>query len=112
MSKLTAFSNLGRITDPAQFIQYASRVISDIQAILNGKIEFDANIASQTVTTYFPAANADLVIKHELNRTGLKFMVVDKTGPCDIYHNSKLDSVSQIDLKSSVAGVTVTLILF
>lgn len=112
MAKLTTFTDFGRITDSAEFMRFASAAFSELQSIINGKVEFDVNIASQTQTVYFPSANVDLSITHGLERSNVKYLVAQKTGPCDIYNGSAATTNSTVALKSTAAGVTVTLILF
>lgn len=112
MAKLTTFTDLGKITDPLEFIRFASGVFREMQSIINGKVEFDLNIASQTQTVYFPSANTDLSISHNLGKSNINYLVAQKTGPCDIYNGSAVTTTSTVALKSNAAGVTVTLILY
>lgn len=112
MSKITSQFDLGKITDPAEFMRFCSQFISELQPTINGKLEFDANLATQTIADVsFPDADTNVAVKHKLGRTGLRYFVVKKNAPCDIYSGSITDTSDQIYLKSSVAGAKVTLVL-
>ena len=110
MSQLKYNPNLSNIKDLDMFIKYASQAIKQIQDIIDGGVDFDINIASQTLTVTFSLANTVRIINHKMNRTGLKYFVVDKSVACDIYHTASRDTVSQIALSCTVA-TTVTIIL-
>lgn len=112
MAKLTTYAETGKITEAADFMKIVSQFLLEIQPIINGKIEFESNILSQVVTSYFPTANVDLVIPHALGKTPIRYLVADKTRSCDVYRGSKVETKDNVFLKSTVAGVTVTLILF
>jgi hypothetical protein len=112
MAKLTTFTDLGKVTDPQEFIRFAAGAFIEMQSIINGKIEFDSNIASQTKTVYFPTANLDVSINHTLGKSSINYLVAQKTGPCDIYNGSVATTESIVNLRSNASGVTVTLILY
>lgn len=111
MAKIGAQSDLSRIEELNDLIRLLSSWMNEVTPVINGKIEFDQNIRSQTVSVGFPSANTDTTVAHKLNKTGVNFLVVNKTAACDIYHGAGTDTVNQIYLRSSVAGVTVTLTL-
>ena len=92
------------------FIKYATQAINQLQDIVDGSVDFDLNISSQTLVVVFAFSNTEQLINHTLNRSGLKFIIADKSVTCDVYHNAKRDNVSQICLSCTVA-TTVTIIL-
>ena len=102
--------DLSNIKDLDTLIKYSSQAINQIHDILGGAVEFDSNINSQTVQIRFSTANVFQFVTHNLKRKGLRYIVVDKSTPCDIYHDASRDNTSQICLASTVA-TTVTLIL-
>lgn len=110
MSKLRSFTDIGNIQDVQGLVKYLSQVMLELQPLVNGKIEFDDNIKSKTVTTYFQSANTDVKVGHGLNKI-VSYLVINKTASTDIYHGTGTDTNSYIWLRSTVAGVTVTLIL-
>ena len=110
MSRVTSQSQLGSITDPAQFMRSASDVIAQLVDAVNGKIELDKNLKSQTVTVVFPLANTDLGIQHNLNRTGLKYFVVTKNKACDVFTGVTSATTNTIYLQCTQAA-TVVLVL-
>lgn len=111
MANVRAPHQFGRITDQKEFNNSVSRYVDELHPVINGKLQFDQNINSQTITMFFTLANTNYVINHTLNRTGLNFLIAHKTQSFDIFHGSGIDTPSTINLQSSVAGVTVTLIL-
>ena len=112
MSNVKAFADFGSIEDFKEFSRFVAQAFNDLQPVINGKIEFGINIASQTVTTFFNQAASDMLIAHQLNKTGVNYIVCNKSAPCDIYHGNQRDNSSQIFLRSTVSGVTVTFVLF
>lgn len=111
MANIRAPHQFGQITDQGEFNSSVSRYIEELHQVANGKLNFDENINSQTVTQFFTKANTNYTINHNLNKLGVHFLIAQKTKACDIFHGSGTDTVSTINLESSVAGVTVTLIL-
>jgi len=111
MSRMTIQTDLGRIKDLDTLIKYTAQCIQQLNNIVNGNIEFDSNIMSQTISIKFTTANQDTMFIHSLNRKNLKYMVVDKTISCDVYHNSSKDNATQICLACTQA-TSVTIILF
>jgi uncharacterized protein (UPF0262 family) len=102
--------DLSNIKDLETFIKYASQAINQLHDIIGGSVNFDSNIASQTMSIKFNQANVEQVFTHSLNRKGLRYIVVDKSVACDVYHNAARDNISQIYLSCTVA-TTVTIIL-
>ena len=102
--------DLSNIKDLDMFIKYASQAINQLHDIIGGSVEFDSNILSQTLRIKFNTANVFQFVTHSLNKKGLRYIVVDKSVACDVYHTASRDNVSQICLACTVA-TTVTLIL-
>ena len=102
--------DLSNIKDLPTLIKYVSQAINQIHDIIGGSVEFDSNILSQTLSIKFNTANTFQFVTHSLNRKGLRYIVVDKSVACDVYHTPSRDNVSQICLACTVA-TTVTLIL-
>lgn len=102
--------DLSNIKDLPTLVKYSSQAVNQIHDILGGKVEFDSNILSQTLTVTFATANTSLLIDHNLNKKGLRYFVIDKSTPCDVYHVASNDTKSQICLACNVA-TTVTIIL-
>lgn len=100
------------VSEIKDFIRSCVRFLDDVLTVINGKVEFDKNIASQTVVATFPTANTTVFVSHDLNRTGLKYFVCDKSAACDVFHIADDDSTTMIALQSTVAGATVSLVLF
>lgn len=111
MSKVSSTADLGSIKDATEFMKSASAVIKDIVDTANGKLEFDSNLKTQTVSVTFLSANTNTSVSHGLKKTGVKYFAVKKTAACDVYDGTGQTSSSTMSLKGSAAA-TVTLILF
>jgi hypothetical protein len=103
--------DLTRITDTTKFMQAASTIISNMQQAFNGNITF-GNFSAQIVTQKFSGANTDVRITHSLNRTGVNFIPVNMNAASILYHGAGSDNASSVVLRSSVANVTFTILLF
>lgn len=102
--------DLGKIVDPKDFMRYCSKFCANVFSLFNGKIEFDLNILSQTVTVTFVSSNTDTKVNHSLNRTGLKYIVASSGSACDVYDGVTPSTNSAIYLRGTVT-TTVTIIL-
>jgi formate dehydrogenase assembly factor FdhD len=110
MAKISGFSALGKVP-PDQFHKEASPVIQETVDTVNGKLEFDTNMNTQTVTVKFPVANTDLAIGHKLNKTTINYLVGSKSVDCSVYNGATANTKNTVYLRSTQAA-TVTLILF
>lgn len=110
MSKIVPQYDLTQIKDPTQFMRFASDVISQIVNALNGKLDF-ANLSTQQVGVTFKAPNVSVGIPHNLDKTGVNYIVVSTSGPCEIFRGSG-DTDAQVFLQSSAGGINATLILY
>lgn len=111
MGQVNGQTDLSNITDPTDFMRFAASTVSNICDVLNGAVEFDKNILSQTVTVTFSAANADQMVNHNLKKAGVKYFPISKSAACDIYSGSATSSTAGINLRCTTAGATVTLVL-
>lgn len=111
MSQVQALSDLGNIEDPTEFMRQASKLLTSIVDVVNGGLEFDKNLLSQTVDFTFTAVNTEFAVPHNLNRTGLNYIVVSKSAYCDVARVVNRDTKTAIYLIGS--GIAnVKLILF
>lgn len=111
MSKISNSADLGSIKDANEFIRQASQAIKETVDTVNGKLEFDTNLKTQTVTVTFLSANTNLSVRHSLKKTGVKYFAVKKTAACDVYDGTGQTNSGTMSLKGTTAA-TVTLILF
>lgn len=112
MAGLSNPKQLENITDVNEFMRYCSQAVEDIQSLLTGQVEFGSNIKAQIVSQYFAQADTDVNINHNLNKTGLNYLVVQKPSSLDVYHGSSKDTTKNVYLRSTVGGVTVSILLF
>ncbi len=111
MSKVSAYSDLGKIKDQDKFMEVASETIKLIVDTVNGKIEFDGNMKTQTVSVTFTAASTSVTVAHGLNKLGVNYIPVKKTAACDVFNGTGTATNSSISLQGTAAS-TVTLILY
>lgn len=111
MPKITSLKDLGAVKDAEEFKRHAAPVIKETVDVVNGKLEFDKNMNTQTVSVVFAQANVDTAVPHNLNRLGLKYFPVSKSVDCSIYDGKRAQAKNVIYLRSTQPA-TVSLILF
>lgn len=107
MSKITPI-DLTNLTDTNDFMRFCSQLVGTIVDTINGKLEFDTNLLTQSVSVTFSATNTDTSVSHSLNKTGVKYIVTSKNAACDVYNGLTAASSSTLYLRGTVA-TTVTL---
>lgn len=111
MSKVRALSDLGKITDPMQFIRMGAIAIRDIVDVVNGKVEFDVNIACVTVEATFTTANQEVLIPHALGRVPKGYEITKTTAATILYDGTRDPGTQNITLRASLPA-TVQIRLF
>lgn len=111
MSKVALSSELGKTTDPKEFIRFCSQTISDIIAVINGKLDINGNLNVALLTVTFTSANADKTVSHSLGRVPTGYIVYSGSAAGSVYDGTVAWTASAITLKCSQA-ITVKLILF
>lgn len=114
LGQVTGRTDLSNIDDDKEFRRFASILFSAITDNMNGGLEFESNIKGQIVTKLVPqTANEMFSIDHNLNKTDVNFIVINKTASTDIYRTSgTANTKNKIYLAASVGNVQVTLLLF
>ena len=110
MSQIKLFTDIGSSKDEAYFKDQVSNMLGQIQVIVNGQLEFDQNLKTQTVTQVI--GTVPVAINHRLNKIGVKYIVADKNAAADLFHVASRDNKDTIFLQSTVTGVKFTVILF
>lgn len=110
MPKIQTFTGLGNLKDPQEFIRHGSKAIAATADVVNGKLEFDKNLDTQTVTVTFPAANTDVKVDHQLNRIVKGYIVAKKSADCSVFDGQGTSTSNAVYLRSTQAA-TVTVIL-
>ncbi len=103
--------DLSTIKEPEEFMRHGSQAIQAIGDSVNGALEFDKNIRSQTVSVVFATANIDVAVSHTLNKTGVHYLVGKKSASCDVFSGKKASTDSTIYLQSTHPA-TVSVVLF
>lgn len=110
MGKVQAPPNIKAISDPKEFATASAQIHKDTVEQINGRLQFDENLATQTLSVKFPTANADVAISHNLMKTGVKYIKASQSVPCNVYDGSKASNKNTIYLRCDQPA-TVTLIL-
>lgn len=101
MSKLTRYSDFGRINDFPTFAKFCSSAFSDLVDIVNGNIDFDSNINCVFMDVTFTAVNTSQSFTHTLGKVPSGFIVtVPKSGGV-IYQGTADWTVDSISLKAT-----------
>lgn len=74
----------------------------NLSALQGGRDNIDGAWVSFTIAV----ANADLILTHNLNRVPVGYIVMSKTGACDIYTGSVAPTSLTITIRGTVAGVS------
>lgn len=112
MAQLRGNIDLTNITDTDEYMRWSSQFISDIAGTINGKLEFDNNIWSNTIQAVFTAANTATTFTHKLGKKPNYYVVCRSSVACKIYDagGTTFSTRTAITLYSDVAA-TVYLIL-
>jgi hypothetical protein len=107
--KLNAFPDIGKIDDLKGFIRFASQLIENITDVVNGELEFDSNIKTQTIQVTFSTANADVMVAHKLNKKPVNFEIISKSVACDVYRSSTSADTNSVTYLRCNAATVLTL---
>lgn len=111
MSKIQTQAQIDDIKDPEERHTQSAIIIGEIVSKVNGQLEFDKNLLTQTIEVVFTASNTEQKINHSLNKLVYNYFIVSKLAACDVYDGGTDPTSNAIYLKSTVA-TAVTLILF
>lgn len=111
MPKVTNSTDLTKITDAPTFMRFASALLNSIVSTINGGLQFDQNLQTQSVSVSFGVANTDVSVNHGLNKTGVKYIVTSSNAGCGVYTGVSSATTSTIFLRAT-APATVSLELY
>lgn len=116
MGKISVVSDLTQVNDATTFIRFASQLLDIMTSTINGNLEFDQNLKTQSVTVVFNAINSDVAVPHLLNKTSVKYFVTSKSAACDVFTGITGQSSTTMYLQSTAGSstnpITITLELF
>ena len=96
---------------PEEVARFVEIFAGDCVNVVNGNLEFGANIKSASVRVTFTAANTDTVINHALGKPPSGYLIAGLSTNLIVYDGSMPSTKNTITLKSSAIG-TATLLLF
>jgi hypothetical protein len=111
MPKIQGFVDLGQIKTPDEFIRHGSQAIQSTVDVVNGKLEFDSNLNTKTITVTFAQANTDTPVTHNLGRVPGGYLPGKRSVNCSVFDGTKQDTTTVSYLQCSQPA-TVTLIFY
>ena len=102
--------DLSNITDQKEFFRWCSKFCSNVFNIVNGKLQFDQNILSQTVVVEFTTPDTDVQVFHDMGKVVSTYIPISKDAACDVYTGDGDPTSNYLFLKGTVA-TTVTVVL-
>ena len=111
MSRVSASANVGEGKTIEKLGDLCEMAITDIINQVNGNLEFDKNMLTQTIDVTFSTADTEVSVVHRFGKTPTGYIVCKKSVACDVYDGSTSWSSSLIYLKCSVANAVVKLII-
>src|ERR1700680_3710480 len=110
MATIPVPADLGRIQEPQDFIRHESTAIQNTVSTINGNLEINKNMNTQTVTVTFPKANTEVAVPHSLGRVANNYLVSKASTNATIF-DAKTPSDAKTTYLQSNVPATVTLIL-
>ena len=104
MSKLTSSPDFGNLKTWEDLRRWVTIWAKDVEAQVNGGLEFDSNIRSRLLTVTFGSANTDVSAVHGLGRTPVGYFLVGSNVATVVYDGSVSNSSTTVTLRVSVAA--------
>lgn len=111
MGKVSSPSNFSSVSSWEDLRRFSSALCQDIVNQINGRLSFKDNIQNTEASVFFPLANADVPVNHNLGYVPSSFIVTDLDGAAVIYQTTS-PNAGQVFLKSSAAGITAKVRIF
>ncbi len=106
MSKIDQNIDVGRVSTWEDLRRFVGHILTQVQNIINGQLEFGINIKSNLVQANFPLANQDLAIQHGLRQIPKGYFLTGSNVATNIYDGSTAWTETNIYLRSSVIANT------
>lgn len=110
MAKLPSNYDLSNINDPTQFMQYSSIMNNDMANAINGGLQFDQNMSTQTVSVVFASADTEVVIPQSLNRVPTGYLIGGLSVASIVYTSTTAWTGATIYLKASMPCTALVVI--
>ena len=109
MSKISNFDPSN--TDGEEFKRIVSILLNSIVSAINGGLTFSDNFSQNTQSVTFTAANAEVVVNHNIGRIPVGYLVLGNSAAAIVYNSDTAFTTQSIFLKAS-APTTATIMLF
>lgn len=104
MSKCTASTDIDKVSDK-DVSRYTEIALEELQRIVNGDLEFGANIKANIVNVNFTSANTQQAIGHGLGKVPSGYLMISSNAATQVYNGESGSSSSTIYLKSTQPAV-------
>lgn len=85
--------------------------LKDLRDQVNGSLQFDQNLKTQTVHTSFGATNTDVAVSHNLGTVPSGYILAGASAPMSLFNGSKANTASLLYLRSNNVG-SATIVVF
>lgn len=111
MPRIQVIQDITNEKKPDEFMRQSSQIHQQTVDIMNGNLEFDKNIKSQTVSVDFTAVDTDVAVSHNLGKKEVNYLKGKQSVAMSVYDGSKPTTTTTIYLRSDTIG-TATLVLY
>jgi hypothetical protein len=105
--RIKSNGDFSKISEPEEFQRQICIIMQDIVSALNGNIEFDLNMRSETLQIVFTAANVEMAINHNMARVPTGYIVAGANTATAIYNLADPDQNYIYLYSSAIANVQV-----
>ena len=99
--QVNEFSNLKELQDVTRFL---SKYAAELNAIVNGRLEFGVNLWTYLVSWDFQAANTSYPVPHQLGRMPQGYIQVQSSAATSLFDGTGTNTSGLIYLKSSAVA--------
>lgn len=110
MSKIQSGSTIS-LVKPEELTRYITQFLNEVVQVVNGRLEFNANIRGNFRDVSFTAANTNKAVSHGLGRTPQGYIVTKLSANMVVYDGSSDNNEDTIYLRASAIG-NATIFIF
>jgi len=105
--------NITNLSSVQQLVQFINPFFGQLTTALNNGLSFQDNIRATTKVVYFPTANQNVQVAHQLNATPIGYLAIRTSAACSIYDGiSTVLGATYVNMKCNTSGITATILFF
>lgn len=108
--KINVPFDLSNLKDQDDITRYMSQSFKQIVSVINGGIEFEANMNVKVLSCIFGVVNSNTAFDHTLERVPSGYIVITNSSGMIVYDGSTANTDKVIYLRSTVAGTAKVMI--